>query len=947
MVRRILFFFLTFVFAFSTLYRVTPSWTDGTDPLQGQEQIAPYGIGDNEDIDARNRYEWERLHDPATGRIPDGIRAKELAFAASLPTHDAASWSKQNGSGRQSILSSWQQQPVQDFGGRTRALAMDVTNENILLAGAVSGGMWRSEDGGASWMKTTGSDQIHSATCISQDTRPGKRQTWYYGTGEFRGGSGAGPVSGNDPGDGVFKSTDAGRSWFILSSTASGTPQTITSAFQAQYSIATDPSSSTEDVVYVAGIGQIMRSSDGGTSWKSVLGTANGSTYTDVAITSKGALYAALSQSSLAGGSASARGIYRSTDGLVWKNITPTGFPASYSRIVLDVAPSNEDVMYLLAYTPGSGTNSHQIWKYRYVSGDGSGAGGVWDNRSAQVPVDNVNKTYWGNTFNSQSAYDLVLKIKPDDENMVVIGGTNLFCSTDGFGTQQSTRRIGGYTVTKPDPDRKPMTIPYLYPNHHPDLHAVVFSRANPSVMLTGCDGGVFRTDDVLASQVEWRSLNQGYNTIQFYTAAISPRTGDFRILGGTQDNGTFLWKGGSSPMIPFIGSDGSFCALCNDPSITYVSSQGGSIYRCTVDAAQNITQAQYVRPDTSGNSYMFIHPFAIDPNNDNVMYLPGGSRLWRNSDLSQIPPFVKADSPKASMVNWKQYLNVRSLLGSAPRISAIAASTQPANVLYFGTSVGAVYRLDDAANLDATPVLITGTEFPKNSYVGCIAIDPEDADHAVVVYSNYSVKSVFATTNKGVTWQHVSGNLEQNPDGTGNGPSCRWAEIMHTGGQTIYLLGTSTGLYSTTRLDGTSTIWLQEGISSIGTVNVDMIKGRSSDGFIAVGTHGVGMFTTNAVTSVERPTTSANACAIGQIYPNPSIAGSGATIEFTLAASQTARLRMFDIRGRLVAVLADKAFASGRHSIRFNAANLPPGIYLCVLETGAQRLAKSMMIAG
>ena len=61
-----------------------------------------------------------------------------------------------------------------NVGGRTRAIALDVTNDNIIIAGGVTGGMWRSTDEGKSWQYTNGSDAVRSVTCIAQDTRPGK-----------------------------------------------------------------------------------------------------------------------------------------------------------------------------------------------------------------------------------------------------------------------------------------------------------------------------------------------------------------------------------------------------------------------------------------------------------------------------------------------------------------------------------------------------------------------------------------------------------------------------------------------------------------------------------------------------------------------------------------------------------------------------------------------------
>src|SRR6187551_2586667 len=106
------------------------------------------GEGTEENIQHRIQWEKERLADPVTGKIPFGIRDRELAFAATLP-NDAGNSALQRSSATWNFRGPW------NVGGRTRALAIDVANENNILAGGVSSGMWRSTDGGTSWTRTT------------------------------------------------------------------------------------------------------------------------------------------------------------------------------------------------------------------------------------------------------------------------------------------------------------------------------------------------------------------------------------------------------------------------------------------------------------------------------------------------------------------------------------------------------------------------------------------------------------------------------------------------------------------------------------------------------------------------------------------------------------------------------------------------------------------------
>ena len=106
-----------------------------------------------------------------------------------------------------------------NIGGRTKALAIYIENENTILAGGVSSGMWKSIDGGVLWVKTTAPDQLHSVSCVAQNKYPGKDNIWYYGTGSGTSGSGGSaaiPAGSSYKGDGIFKSID-GETWQNIS----------------------------------------------------------------------------------------------------------------------------------------------------------------------------------------------------------------------------------------------------------------------------------------------------------------------------------------------------------------------------------------------------------------------------------------------------------------------------------------------------------------------------------------------------------------------------------------------------------------------------------------------------------------------------------------------------------------------------------------------------------
>src|SRR5258708_33311324 len=105
-----------------------------------------YAAGNDDTPYARYEYERMMLMDPATGEIPAGIRERELEFATLLPSVD-------DDASRSSI--SWTNRGPWNVGGMTRALAMDVNNENVMIAGTNSGSLWRTTDGGTTWAETT------------------------------------------------------------------------------------------------------------------------------------------------------------------------------------------------------------------------------------------------------------------------------------------------------------------------------------------------------------------------------------------------------------------------------------------------------------------------------------------------------------------------------------------------------------------------------------------------------------------------------------------------------------------------------------------------------------------------------------------------------------------------------------------------------------------------
>lgn len=884
-------------------------------------------------------WELKTMMDPATGEIPIHIREKELAFASTLPS-DAFFYT--NAKMASSALS-WNKRGPINVGGRTRAFAVDASNENVLLAGSASGGMWRSADAGQTWNRTSTLQQHLSVTCLAQDKRINHTNVWYYGSGEAFGASASYPT-GYYLGNGVYKSTDGGLTWNVLPATNSGSLVSFDNSFDLVWNVATNKADTVNDVVYSANYAGIYKSLNGGTSWTLAKGTSisasQTSYFTDVAVSNTGIVYATLSSDG------SQKGIWRSTDGITFTNITPSNFPNSYNRIVMGIAPSDENQVYFLANTPNFGqpdTNYlgdvewNSLWKYKYTSGNGTGSGGTWTDLSANLP------TTGGpfDKYSAQGSYNMVVRVKPNDTNTVFIGGTNLYRSTNGFKDATHTTFIGGYE------EGATLPIVNIYSNHHPDQHVLEFLPSNSNVLYSAHDGGISKTLDNTASTVTWSSLNNGYLTSMFYTIAVDHAVaGNPIIIAGAQDNGSWYTNttNYNTPWITPRGGDGSYCAIADNQSAFYFSIQNGKMMKSTLDANGNITGFARIDP-IGGKNYEFINPYTLDPNNNNTMYLAGGKYLWRNDNLAGIPLVGNWDSIST---NWFQFQD--SVPTANATITAVAVAKTPANRVYYGTSARRVYRVDNANS--TTPIVtdITGAaiaaSFP-NAYVSSIAIDPYDGNKVMVTFSNYNVYSIFYSTDAGSTWTKVAGNLEQNNGGGGNGPSVKWAEILNVQGKRAYFVGTSTGLYATDTLMGLSTIWIQQGANIIGNAVCHMIDSREADGLVVVATHSHGIYSTNITNTNQLVGIDNNALTKNtfefNIYPNP--IKEHATIIFNLNKPEKVLIKIIDPLGKVIEVVTDRIYQEGKHEINYFRNSKINGIYYFSLQAGSSIQTRKIII--
>lgn len=881
---------------------------------------------------ARAEWEFERTMD-SDGALPLDIKRRELIFAQSIPKAAA----------RNSV-------PVDhigpfNVGGRTRALAMDATNESILLAGGVSGGMWRSTNSGLSWTQTSDKDFIHSVSCIVQDTRSGKESTWYYGTGEGAGNSASRSFSAIHYGNGLYKSNDGGQSWSALSSTQNDDPHQFNN-WDFVWRLAIDGSNNAQDEVYAAIASMIVRSTDGGDTWVTELGTVGGSYsnmgYTDLVVSSTGVVYASLSSNTSSGG------IWRSTDGENWTRINPPFMPSTYRRMVLALAPSNEDVLYVYADTPGAGvladpndntSGYNSFWKYTYQSGDGSGTGGNWENRSANLPSDQ--NSYL--TTDNAGGYNMMVKVFPSNENIVFLGGTNMFRSDDGFASTNRIAQIGGYNPNFTSPRT------YRYPNNHPDHHDVIFQPSNTSVMFNANDGGVYRTFNCLANQVTWEEMNNGYVTTQFYTVAVDPGRVNDVVVGGLQDNGCW-WTNSPDFNVNWKSTtlaDGTYTGVetptgFDGAGMYYFQEQYGNLWKYELNGVGDIVRFRRLQP-TEGVSYSFafVNPFELDKTDPSTLYMAAGSVIIRRSDAQAI---VLNDSRDNLNTGWTPL----SLNLGSQRVTAMFSSYgNPNNRLYVGTNQGKIYRANGANRGSPAFEDISITGLNAGRYISYIAIDKRDADKILVTTSNYNNYSILYSEDAGDSWERVAGNLEEPlpagvPDnlwGIGSGPSVRCAAIVPLVDGTLYLVGTSVGLYGTTRLDGLNTKWYQQSADKIGNAVVEYMSMRPIDGFVAIGTHGSGVYTAkyNRLSDVagyeemmedSKPEI--------KVFPNPT----SDHIQIKGELGSTFDLRLLDMRGRTI--LDQTSLDSDQ---KLNLRSLESGTYLLNIMSKDYRYSEKIIV--
>lgn len=464
-----------------------------------------------------------------------------------------------------------------NFAGRVRGLIVNPNDPDTLLVGSVSGGIWKTTNGGKFWQPVTSFEPTLSIGHLLVD--PDNPNRVFAGTGEgFLNGGAA-------RGLGIFVSNDFGETWSQLSSTNN-------EDFFFVNRLERIPSS---NVLFAATSRGLFRSPDLGETWEDVdgIGLTTSRGFVDVKVNpanSDNVIAAYYGQ--IAGGVSSRNYLIRSTNGgRTFERVTNVSGIATNNISRHELGFGSDGVLYVAI-----GDNTQSV-----------GTNGLFRSTDGGATF---MKTASNTAFiERQGWYDLMVGVDPSDSNRVYMGAVDVFRTTDAGAT------ISKISEWSPNQGQIPQYV-------HADIHVIEFHPTDPKTLWIGTDGGVYKSTD---GGDNFEQINGNLSITQFYGIAVHP-DGD-RALGGTQDNGTVFYYGDDVTWIEWVGGDGGFASWDQqEPQYIYGSTPNGGMFgsNAQIGAAFSVNL-----PTTT--QAPFIQPFTIDPNNGNRMMV--GTRTIYFSD--------------------------------------------------------------------------------------------------------------------------------------------------------------------------------------------------------------------------------------------------------------------------------------------------------------------------
>jgi hypothetical protein len=602
------------------------------------------------------------------------------------------------------------------YSGRVSAIAVHPTNANIVYVGTAFGGLYRSLDGGATWIPIM--DNALTLAIGSISFSPTDATTLFVGTGEAT-------FSGlSFSGVGVYRITNAETTADLAGPFNQGSAggDIFTGRTLGRIIVhPTDP-----NIIFVTSASGI--SGIGGTNAGLVL--PNAGVYRSVNALSSTPTFTQLA--------------IQGTLGLSRSVVDAATEPGNPSRLLISVIGLGGDGG---VYLTTNALDPVPTFTRTLTTGDGNSPGRTEFAVQKTGPVVTVyaaagtsNGTVFksidgGATFsplaaglgfcNPQCFYDIAIAVDQTDANKLYLGGS----PSRVFGRSID----GGASYTNSSSGL------------HVDTHAFAIAPSDPNIVYFGSDGGIWKTTNVQATPIVWQTLNNaGFSATQFMGIALHPLD-RYYSLGGTQDNGTEFLAPDGITWVRSDGGDGGFAVIDkNSPSTTNVTAY--HTYFNQTNSQIGFTRALLTDPNgdpiwsgffgcQSGNSnngincadsVRFYAPMVGGPGNPGTLYF-GTSRLYRSSDRG----VTMAD--------------VSGILPST--VTAIGVAPQNDDVRLVGLQSGLVYLSTTAGATTMTNV--TGS-IPAR-YVGRVAIDPTNANIAYVCLNGYGLAAgqhVWKTTN-------------------------------------------------------------------------------------------------------------------------------------------------------------------------------------------------------
>ena len=356
-----------------------------------------------------------------------------------------------------------------------------------------------------------------------------------------------------------------------------------------------------------------------------------------------------------------------------------SGAPCAGSRYNIEVARSNPDTLYTLC-TNGTVQKS-------------TNAGGAWSATAAS------GVTLYG-------YYDNVLAVSPVDPNIVVVAGFNMKKTTNG-GTSWASVPVAG----------------------HVDNHALQFAPGSSTMILSGNDGGLFRTAD---GGTTWTSLNKGLAITQFYRLGLSKTTSGL-LVAGAQDNGNMKLSAGTWTEITNADGMGGFIDFSNNNNV-YATIQYGSLFRST-NGGSTWTP---INTPASGD---WVTPFIQSPTVANTIYA-GTDKVYRSTNQG---------------TTWTA---ISGALAGVGRLTILKVHPKPVFIL--AGDGDKLYRTKDGGT---TWTDITGTLPVSANYLTDAVMSDGDPQKIWVTFSGYNAgQKVYKSTDGGATWSNISGSLPNIP---------------------------------------------------------------------------------------------------------------------------------------------------------------------------------------